>query len=253
MAALGCDPRWIDEKWGARSAPIGSPTHWKKIIHFTRELYAFEEGFASEPVNIQDAVNDLAGRLRKVDGAIGPKTLAAVHRSDAAGLWRSVSQRMAVHHRGRPEARPEGGIYLERRRWAQPAGRVHGGRGERLEMTPPTSHSRPLCQSRIGGRQRFADAECADQDGWRGGQLVGGPLGWLGCEGQAAAGKMRLMERWRPVLQHDGHEPTLHPDQVLTRRHVTAFSAEATDGVHSACRGNGGVRAQHDSSIESMG
>lgn len=40
---------------------------------------------------LQDAVNDLAGRpLLKVDGAVGPKTLAAVNGADAAGLWRSV-------------------------------------------------------------------------------------------------------------------------------------------------------------------
>ncbi|MBP2310703.1 hypothetical protein GBZ48_35580 [Azospirillum melinis] len=36
---------------------------------------------------LQDAVNDLAGRLLlKVDGTVGPKTLAAVNGADAAGL-----------------------------------------------------------------------------------------------------------------------------------------------------------------------
>ncbi|KAA0592937.1 lysozyme family protein [Azospirillum lipoferum] len=40
---------------------------------------------------LQDAVNDVAGRpLLKVDGAVGPKTLAAVNGADAAELWRSV-------------------------------------------------------------------------------------------------------------------------------------------------------------------
>ncbi len=40
---------------------------------------------------LQDAVNDVAGRpLLKVDGAVGPKTLAAVNGADAGGLWRSV-------------------------------------------------------------------------------------------------------------------------------------------------------------------
>ena len=40
---------------------------------------------------LQDAVNDLAGRpVLKVDGAVGPKTLAAVNSADAAGLRRSV-------------------------------------------------------------------------------------------------------------------------------------------------------------------
>lgn len=40
---------------------------------------------------LQDAVNDAAGRpLLKVDGAVGPKTLAAVNAAEAAGLWRSV-------------------------------------------------------------------------------------------------------------------------------------------------------------------
>ena len=48
---------------------------------------------------LQDAVNDLAGRpLLKVDGAVGPKTLAAVNGADAAGLWRSVfAQRMRFY------------------------------------------------------------------------------------------------------------------------------------------------------------
>ena len=40
---------------------------------------------------LQDAVNDIAGRpLLNVDGAVGPKTLAAVNSADAGGLWRSV-------------------------------------------------------------------------------------------------------------------------------------------------------------------
>lgn len=45
---------------------------------------------------LQDAVNGLAGRpVLKVDGAVGPKMLAAVNVGDAAGLWRSVlAQRM---------------------------------------------------------------------------------------------------------------------------------------------------------------
>ncbi|SMF92339.1 Predicted Peptidoglycan domain-containing protein [Azospirillum oryzae] len=48
---------------------------------------------------LQDAVNDLAGRpVLKVDGAVGPKTLAAVNSGDAAGLWRSVFvQRMRFY------------------------------------------------------------------------------------------------------------------------------------------------------------
>ena len=48
---------------------------------------------------LQDAVNDFAGRpLLKVDGAVGPKTLAAVNGADAAGLWRSVfAQRMRFY------------------------------------------------------------------------------------------------------------------------------------------------------------
>lgn len=48
---------------------------------------------------LQDAVNDLAGRpVLKVDGAVGPKTLAAINGSDAAGLWRSVfAQRMTFY------------------------------------------------------------------------------------------------------------------------------------------------------------
>ncbi|CAO3440155.1 glycoside hydrolase family 108 protein [Azospirillum endophyticum] len=40
---------------------------------------------------LQEAVNDFAGRpALKVDGAVGPKTLAAVNGTDAVGLWRSV-------------------------------------------------------------------------------------------------------------------------------------------------------------------
>ncbi len=48
---------------------------------------------------LQEAVNDLAGRpVLKVDGAVGPKTLAAVNGADAAGLWRSVfAQRMRFY------------------------------------------------------------------------------------------------------------------------------------------------------------
>ncbi|MBP2303617.1 glycoside hydrolase family 108 protein [Azospirillum picis] len=48
---------------------------------------------------LQDAVNDLAGRpVLKVDGAVGPKTLAAVNAGDAAALWRSVfAQRMRFY------------------------------------------------------------------------------------------------------------------------------------------------------------
>jgi len=48
---------------------------------------------------LQDAVNDLAGRpVLKVDGAVGPKTLAAVNSADVAGLWRSVfAQRMTFY------------------------------------------------------------------------------------------------------------------------------------------------------------
>ena len=48
---------------------------------------------------LQDAVNDLVGRpVLKVDGAVGPKTLAAVNGAGAAGLWRSVfAQRMRFY------------------------------------------------------------------------------------------------------------------------------------------------------------
>lgn len=48
---------------------------------------------------LQEAVNDLAGRpVLKVDGAVGPKTLAAVNSGVAPGLWRSVfAQRMRFY------------------------------------------------------------------------------------------------------------------------------------------------------------
>ncbi|ALG73251.1 hypothetical protein VY88_23795 [Azospirillum thiophilum] len=48
---------------------------------------------------MQDAVNDLAGRtVLKVDGAVGPKTLAAVNVGNADGLWRSdFAQRMRFY------------------------------------------------------------------------------------------------------------------------------------------------------------
>nr|WP_222530974.1 glycosyl hydrolase 108 family protein [Azospirillum sp. 412522] len=40
---------------------------------------------------LQEAVNGFADRaVLKIDGTVGPKTLAAVNGADAAGLWRSV-------------------------------------------------------------------------------------------------------------------------------------------------------------------
>ncbi|WP_372395183.1 glycosyl hydrolase 108 family protein (plasmid) [Azospirillum sp. HJ39] len=55
---------------------------------------AVNHGPARAGAWLQDAVNDLAGRpVLKVDGAVGPRTLAAVNGADAAGLWRSVFAR----------------------------------------------------------------------------------------------------------------------------------------------------------------
>lgn len=48
-------------------------------------------GVSRASVWLQEAVNDLAGKpLLKLDGAVGPTTLAAVNGADAKALWRIV-------------------------------------------------------------------------------------------------------------------------------------------------------------------